>query len=410
MGNGHDSNDRILFVCSTKLLLFNALHVRMHMFPKARADIIFDFSRPDTEAIVERLKKTGLFENVAYRMPEKLDLKEYFSRLRNNQPVPSIFTAIRNSLKKHNKKGHFSGTSKYLIEQICGYENIDLGKYTHIFGQGNTETIRSIVAVVKEANKSCKLCILEEGVGSYVIDEICRDVKGDYIYVYDPEVIMYDCGDRARTIDKIDKADRRFLDCINQVFDYHVVSDVTDKIIFFDDYVADMPAYLKKNKLLSKTILRNSYKKHLKEMQNYLEQKEFFDLLCQYRDDRKILVKLHPTTKRDTVEADYLSKNNVSIFEPVFIPWEVVCLNNDIRDNIIVTMGSSAVRSNSIFSGQGDTNRYIILHDAMTSDNKNKGLYSQLFKKWSEEKNIRGFFPKNSDEYIDTLKQVFSDK
>ena len=111
MGNGHDSNDKILFVCSTKLLLFNALHVRMHMFPKARADIIFDFSRPDTEAIVERLKKTGLFENVAYRMPEKLDLKEYFSRLRNNQPVSSIGVAIKNSVKKYINKPEADNTA-----------------------------------------------------------------------------------------------------------------------------------------------------------------------------------------------------------------------------------------------------------------------------------------------------------
>ena len=411
MGNGHDSNDRILFVCSTKLLLFNALHVRMHMFPKARADIIFDFSRPDTEAIVERLKKTGLFENVAYRMPEKLDLKEYFSRLRNNQPVPSIGVAIKNFVKKYTDKPEAVNTAtRYLIEQISGYETLDLEQYTHIFGQGNTETIRDIVSIIKKVNRNCKLCVLEEGIGSYVRGEICGNEKSDYIYVFDPEAVVYDHGDIIREIIPIDRNDKRFIDCINFVFDYRGGNNITRNIIFFDDYVADMPAYLKKNKLLSKTILRNSYKKHLKEMQNYLEQKEFFDLLCQYRDDRKIWVKLHPTTKRDTVETDYLSRNNVSIFEPVFIPWEVVCLNNDIRDNIIVTMGSSAVRSNSIFLGYKDTNTYLIPVEAITDVygvNKNVVI---SFKIWSKGKNIRCLFPKSIEEYVEELKQIFNTK
>ena len=252
--------------------------------------------------------------------------------------------------------------------------------------------------------------MLEEGIGSYVRGEICGNEKSDYIYVFDPEAVVYDHGDIIREIIPIDRNDKRFIDCINFVFGYRGGNNITRNIIFFDDYVADMPAYLKKNKLLSKTILRNSYKKHLKEMQNYLEQKGFFDLLCQYRDDRKIWVKLHPTTKRDTVETDYLSRNNVSIFEPVFIPWEVVCLNNDIRDNIIVTMGSSAVRSNSIFLGYKDTNTYLIPVEAITDVygvNKNVVI---SFKIWSKGKNIRCLFPKSIEEYVEELKQIFNTK
>ena len=56
--------ERILFICSTKFLLFNALHVRMHMFPEIAADIIIDFSNAETEDYYRRVKETGVFESV----------------------------------------------------------------------------------------------------------------------------------------------------------------------------------------------------------------------------------------------------------------------------------------------------------------------------------------------------------
>lgn len=401
----NDNRARILFVCSTKLLLFNALHVRMHMFPNAKADIIFDFSRPETVACAERIRQTKLFDNVAFRLPPYVDFKEYFSLVRNNQPAPSLFTAIKNTVNKYDKIGHGNADSReqYLGQQIYGYEKLDISRYTHIFGYGNTDTIRNIISLTKEKNKTCKMCVLEEGIGSYFREYICSDIKPDSIFLYSPNMVLYDDDERITKIPPIDKNDKAFIDCVNLVFNYRDKENVENKIIFFDDHASDMPGYLKISKLLSKTLLRNSYKKHVREMRFLQLQREAFELLCKYRNNREVIVKLHPTTKRNTIEEEYLNRPGVSVLEAAFAPWEVVCLNNDVHNNIIVTMMSAAVKGNSIFTEYKDNNIYIVLVD-LVSDIYDNEKGSALLKKWSEQENIHVIFPQDIGEYEEYLK------
>lgn len=63
---------KILFICLTEFQLFNALNLKLHVFPLDKADIILQFLKKDTVDFYHRIKETGLFENVCYRLPDFL--------------------------------------------------------------------------------------------------------------------------------------------------------------------------------------------------------------------------------------------------------------------------------------------------------------------------------------------------
>ena len=395
--------ERILFICSTKFLLFNALHVRMHMFPEIAADIIIDFSNAETEDYYRRVKETGVFENVAYLKPKWEGIHEYIRSIRKGKPVASLKTSIKNTISHVYKKYLYRDDPEYALKNLLfGVEKIDFSLYTHIFGQGNNATVRNIVGLVRKKNTTCKLCTLEEGTGTYVFENICDDVRSDYIYVYDPEVVVYKSDKRIKKIDRIDKNDESFIETVNYVFDYKQREKYHNSIIFFDTYAEDMPNYLKKHKWLSRTLLNNAYKKHLTEANVNQLQKNAFSLLCKYKNGKKIFVKLHPTTKRKGKEA-YCVKTGIELAKDNNVPWEVVCLNGEVTNNIVVAHMTSAFRSLSLIE-ECDTNEYIALIDMVSIDKQYEN--SLVLQKWRKLKKVKLYSPKSIEEYQDVLKRL----
>jgi len=279
---------------------------------------------------------------------------------------------------------------------------MDITSYSMVFGQGCNNTVRSIVTLVKEKNANCRLCTLEEGTGTYSVEYICDKVKSDYIYLYDPEVVVYNSEVEIKKIVSIEK-DEGFVKNINYVFDYNANEEYKGKIIFFDKYAEDMPEYLSKHKWLAHTVLRNAYKKHLDEANVYRLQKKVFDLLCEYREDRKIIVKLHPTTKREDVK-EYIRREGVEFAKDNSVPWEVVCLNGIVENNIIVSHMTSAFRSKCIVSQKDSSNKYIAFIDMISVGRKNENI--MFLRKWAKFRNINLFLPRCMDECVDMIKKL----
>ena len=252
-------------------------------------------------------------------------------------------------------------------------------------------------------NPSCQLNLYEEGVGSYVLENLGggSDIKLDNVYLYEPTLALYTHPSFLR-IPKISRNDNEFMDVINCVFDYHPKErEIKNKIIFFDNYADPMPEYLQRSDILARTIFRNAYLKHLRDHQIYIRQLEIYNLLVENAKGREILLKLHPRTERNNIEKDYAGPQT-RIMENLSVPWEVFCCNCKIRDNIFVTLTSSAASSNSFVLEGNDNNKIIIM--VGYKDVERNPKYEEFFRKFRDyNQDSEIYLPTDEKQYVSAL-------
>lgn len=401
---------KILFICSTELQLFNALNLKMHLFRDDTADIIIQFLKKDTVDFYHRVKDTGLFENVCYRLPDVFGLHQYARCIRKGDFSKSFLEAAKNTAKQIYVR-IVSQKNKQFIDnvkgQIFNFDRLELGKYQQIFAGGTNVIVVNILKYVRTHNPACKLNLYEEGVGSYVFSTLgCdSDIHMDYMYLYEPKLAVY-THPCFVSMPKVRRTDTKFLSVINKVFDYQPEEkELKNKIIFFDNPSNPLPSYLTIHKLLSKTLFYVPYKKHLHEHETYLKQQKLFKLLKQYSNGKEIIVKLHPRTERDQVVRDY-NGANIRIMGNISVPWEVFCCNCDIRDNVFVTYESSAITSNAFTVADEDNNISIICRYAV-----NEGIFDKyrIFHETLSRSTVKHqfFLPQSEDQYIEILRELF---
>ena len=180
---------KLLFVCSTEFQLFNVLNMKMHLFPNDSADIIIQFLKEDTVEFYNRIRETGIFENVCYRLPDVFGLHEYARCFRKGDYSHSLVGAANNSMKEF-FTNLSSRTNHEFIDNVkdCVYniESLDFSSYQAVFAGGTNDIVTNIIRHLHSNNPKCKINIYEEGVGSYINDILgdhCEDIPRDNIYM-----------------------------------------------------------------------------------------------------------------------------------------------------------------------------------------------------------------------------------
>lgn len=402
---------RLLFICSTEFQLFNTLNLKLHLFPNDPSDIIIQFLKKDTVDFYNRIRESGIFENVCYRLPDVFGLHEYVRCVRKGDFSQSFVNAAQNSGKDFltrfsNRVSH--GFLDNIREHVYNIDSLDFSSYQAVFAGGTNDIVTNIIRHMHINYPKCKINIYEEGVGCYINDVLgdhCEDIPRDNIYLYEPTMPVY-THPSIKPIPKVKRDDFAFLEIANRIFSYAPRKDkIEGKIIFLDDPSEPLPNYLKYSNLLNHTLFVVPYKRHLRDHKIYLRQLAIYKLLLENSGTHKILVKLHPRNERLNILQEYQGPNT-EIFENISVPWELFCCNCELRNNIFVTMESSSISANSLVVDGHDENVLIICRQ-VDYERARHDKYHEFHVKLKQKGNSKEvYMPNSKKEYVSILRDV----
>lgn len=398
-----------LFICQTDYQLINAINIKKHLLPELEADIVISNNKPGTIELSKRLQNVGLFQNVYVYSDSFNGLHRY---MRGNDEKNTFCNAIKGSLKNIylNIFGRIRGVDFIINHKIFDGKKINFSQYDNLFGVETSSFYGEIYDIISKYNK-CNNNFLDEGLGCYLRYALDRKHRVDTVYLYEPEMAAYkDDFFNIIKIPKINLNDKEFIRLINYVFNFKDLINIKlkNKIIFFDQNTHPMPRYLRNAGKIKRTILRNPYKKHLKDQIFYETKLELFRVLAEKLKPQKIFVKLHPRSTEEYLE-DY-KKNNADFFPNIFSPWEVFGCNYEIKNNIWITVYSSALCSYDFTIKNTNNNKYIFLYKIV---NQRGGLkdykdIDEFFTNFQQLNNGKVFLPNSIDELMDNINLIIS--
>ena len=318
-----------------------------------------------------------------------------------NGSMKNIFLKVMQKIK----------SKEWIInKKIYKNKKIDFKQYNQFFGIGTKAFVGDCLNTILKYNE-CTNNIIDEGLATYLSYDWSENYKVDNVYLYEPDLAIYkDKYNNFIKIPKIKKNDKKFIDIINFVFDFKDIDKINliDKIVFFDQNTDPMPKYLRNAGKIKKLIFANPYKKHLKEQIVYQTKIDLFKVLANKYWPTRVFVKLHPRSNADYIK-DY-KDNKAEFFPNIFAPWEVFGCNYKIKNNVWVTMYSSALCAYDFTIDNNDNNKYIFLYRILDKFQK-IGKFKEVDKFFSGLKkanNNKVFLPNNIDEFrdiIDDLKE-----
>ncbi len=341
---------KMLFLCSTEFQLLTALHIKYHMHPTDEADIIVNNYHGEERELAERIRVTGMFQNVFYVRSyiENETLHKYCRAIIDGEHHISLWFAFKNSLGfiKIKLLSNLFGEKIYIKNMVADSEQLKLDDYEAFFGYiyGKRPILNNILGYILNHNTGCRINLLDEGVGSYIYSE-GEPYLGiiDTYYVYEPDMLPFDKV-KYRKIPSICRDDTNFIALLNDVFQFHSsdVEDYRNSVIIFDQGVWNkMPKYLQGSAWRSRLLFHNSYKRHLKEDKDFQEHIDIANFMIDNTAPRKIWIKLHPRHSSE-VFAEY-KKKEVKLVKRYDLPWELLALNCNTENCVFVTTYSSSV-------------------------------------------------------------------
>lgn len=401
---------KTLFICCTDYQLINAINIKKNLLQNDNADIVILNNKAGVFELAKRLQTVNLFQNVYVYSEKFYGIHKYFQDLKKNR---NLFLATIGSLRNIyvNLFQIIKGKEWGINKRFYKNQKINFSQYDNLFAVQTESFVSEFLDLILRYNK-CTNNLLDEGLGCYLSHELNRKHKIDAAYLYEPEMAVYkEQFKNFIKIPKINLNDEEFIRLINYVFDFKDLINVKlkNKIIFFDQNTHPMPRYLQNAGKIKRIILRNPYKKHLKEQIFYETKLELFRVLAEKLKPRKIFVKLHPRSTKEYFE-DY-KKNNADFFPNVFSPWEVFGCNYEIKNNIWITVYSSALCSYDFtIKNTNNNNKYIFLYKIVNQRGglKNYKDINEFFSNFQQLNNEKVFLPNSIDELIANINLIIS--
>lgn len=402
---------KALFVCLTDYQLLNSINIKVHLLKGCKADIIIFNNKKGNIELADRLQSTGIFENVYVYSEFFTGLHKYLRGLTENKNEIGFLTAVKGTVKNiYLKLLGLVKDKEFIIQQkIHNNKVLDFDQYNQFFGIETKAFVGECFEAILKYNK-CLNNSIDEGLASYLSYALKRTHKVDKVYLYEPDMAVYKdkIACNIVQIPKIDKDDKDFINAINFIFDFKDANkiDLKDKIIFFDQNTDPMPKYLRNAGAIKKFIFANPYKKHLKEQIVYETKMELFKKLVRIFTPQDVFVKLHPRSNVDYIE-DYRNAG-AKFFPNIFAPWEVFGANYEIKNNIWVTIYSSALCAYSFTIKNNSENKYIFLYKIL---NKNRSMnrfeeIDSFFSNFQTLYKQNVILPESVEEYETALKLI----
>lgn len=332
---------RSLFICMTDYQLINIINIKLSLFPNEEADILIGDYRENLNEIVDRLEDIKLFDHI-YKYNGKLpgvasylrDFVEKTKKTKKQSLTASVKNEITNILNKT------KGKEQVITSRIEESKKFVFNEYSDVFGFNYNSLTSNIMELVTVSTSGrCSLHCIDEGIGSYTTLVLNTKIKVDDVYLYRPEFAVY--NNIEKKIPSIDKTNKKMIEILNYIFAYkNETNKLNGKIIFFDQPWLPMPKYLSSKSILTKIFFKKRYKKHLPEHVMHLDKMLIFDNIVRNCGADNVLVKLHPRSNNEVVEA--YNKYNCKFLKNSSMPWELFCINSELKNSIFVTVHSSA--------------------------------------------------------------------
>lgn len=399
---------KALFICLTDYQMLNAINIKVNILKNKKADILFFDNKDGNKQLANRLRETGIFENVYLHQYTNIDGLHAYVKNKTNKK--RLLSAVNNSIKeiKYKLKCKIFGRNYKINGKLYHGLKIDFSVYDQVFGIITKDVVVDTMKLILSHNKNAEINFIEDGTSTYWRKSIRTELPLKNIYLYQPELANYyddvDKKKMLKAIPKIDFTNHEFKKLLNNIFGFQDKEiNYSDKVIFFDQNWDPMPEYLQELSGIRKLILHNSYKKHLKESKFYDAKMNLFRLLAKlYEHKKEVIVKLHPRSDKRFIK-DY-KKSSCSIAENVMLPWEVIENNYTFNNNVWITVSSTSLCSlKTAFANRNEDIKLIFLYK-MVYENKEKYKDDiEFFEKFQEKYSDCVYAPEDFFEYKNIL-------
>lgn len=301
------------FFCATPYQIIVAINIR-YSFDLNNSDIYIMNHFKDAIKTYHNLKDMRIFENVYY-----VDCNSYTESFSKNKVV-----------NYSQKILSFSNSRKIVMKYLNG----GIEKYDQVYYAFPDMILQLITKELYKLNRNLEVNLFEPGTGIYSSllkkptksKRIFNFVTGNSkimnrynrIYLFKPDLIPDNITVPLVKIPIIDLDDVTLIQSINSVFGYKSeLNDIQERFIFLEQPLSILHEHLD-DKILS-----------------IVEKLSLKDLI----------IKSHPRSNVDGLE-------NFKVYDHKSMPWELICMNNDIHDKILISYVSTAAISNKIIYNQ----------------------------------------------------------
>jgi hypothetical protein len=315
----------VLFGVDSLFQFIIATNLRTTVYKDDEADIIIYSSTPPAKGLYEKVSKKSIYRNVYYadsslcRCGKNYTFKEkipkYFVYLLSMPfPKKTIKRIIGCALTEKYDEFVFHGFGALAdcIFNVCYRNNTEIVckriedayvSYFTLWGSKKNSIRRSLESLSNTflGNKN-----IENHINGY--------------YFSEPEMVMAKIPYPIIQAPKFGRANKPFVELLNDLFDYKEVLKTDKKIFLFED---------------GRLFFDGSE-----------EEVELVKDMISYIPKEKIAIKMHPRRK-----VDRFASLGVESMKASKVPWEVIQLNQDYSGCILMTVSSSAVFSSDIYFG-----------------------------------------------------------
>lgn len=298
----------VLFVVNSIYQLFTAIHLKYSLLQDKTADIILTDVTEKLKEYLPRLEQTGLFEHVIFAQTKELN-RQYM--LGKQEEISEGYDKI-------------DSIFRWIFSQ-------ELGIYEAVYFSNYDTFTRMLACFFHPSN--CEFICYEDGFSTYVIDflkegraAVNSHPKGSLIKEKVTKVLLYEpglCMRRDRfpnyPIPKVDRFDQNLKELLNYVFDYKK-PERKWKFIFLEQ------SFRAEN-------LKNNDLKLMEECRQAAGQENF-------------VVKPHP---RNAENLSFML--GISRKFHCDSPWELLLMNEDMKDTTLVTVCSNGALTGKIVFG-----------------------------------------------------------
>lgn len=305
-----------LHVVNTVYQLFNTINYRLNVAKKdEKADLILSDHTPYLHNYYLALVESGLFEEVF--LVNSIDFCK----------TPDI----------QNKNVDVLTNAKEKIKLFC---DINVKKYKALM-LSNFDLFNQLIFTT---NPKLIVYVIEDGYSTYTIDwekiqlsnkstkfigKIFKNIKA--IYTYSPNSICYDINYKSKALPKIDNKNKELVSIFNEIFDY------------------------KKTKLPKYIFTAQCFKEDRLICNDLEFMKAAFDIVGY----ENLYIKQHPRSVT-------LGSKQMGLSEDIQldIPFELLLLNDDLDDNVLISVCSTTLISPKVIFNQDIP--IIYLYNAIT--------------------------------------------
>ena len=305
---------RLLAICNTPLQIIELINLVYEYHKDDAVDLIISDHISGSEIIVSNARKVGIFSNV-YRV------KTFnYSRRLNEFETQSKTEWYSDKILRNNN-----------LKLDCIYDEL-------LVSNVDPFADRVFERCVKY-NKDIEVAIFEDGYSTYSslgkeITSICeqenhsffkKHVRNIYkirriackikkIYLMYPDRLVWKTDAKIVKVNQISRNNSELISILNIIFNYHVnENSFNKKYIYFEEC-------------------------YLKEGTPSLEPL-FVDIISGVVGKDNLMVKRHPRVDINRYEGKGIVTNNNT-----YIPWELICLNEEhINDKVLITISSGSV-------------------------------------------------------------------